>query len=298
MYEPRNERETCVCGTVRKDVPGRVWRLFANLHDQANHGYYYRCPVCWSFSAINLYFPAEAYQTRPLETYAPIIDTHMYNSARIRWVRDRVILPEHPVFGDLGAGTGIFLDYATRYMSPARAIAVETDVRLRDRFYGQYGRRVEFVEATVEQFLNCDDCPRFDLVSLNDVLEHLVHPDRILEKVTARLNPGGYVLITVPTSRGILGEGNTRDGYPRPEPGEFVDWTLANRSREHLWLLEPKALIDLVCQQLDILEYSGTFETQIRRDWDYALVLAQKPAEPPIPGSVMRAVQRRGGPQI
>lgn len=39
---------------------------------------------------------------------------------------------------------------------------------------------------------------RFDLLSFNDVLEHMLEPEDVLRQVHTYLNPGGHVLATIP----------------------------------------------------------------------------------------------------
>lgn len=283
-YEPKNERSTCVCGRPRSDIPGNIWRLTENLGDQANHGYYYRCRACRTFSAVNLYFPMEIYEGRAAEGYAPVVDSHIVSAARSGWIIDRIRLPDSPVFCDLGSCSGILLDYLTRRVRSAKAIGVDADARVGPLFYSSYAERIEFVNSQIDDFLAI--APALDLVTLTDVMEHLVSPDETMRLITNVLRPGGYVYIVVPNARSFFATQNVQAGFPRHEPPDAVDWSLANRSREHLWLFEPEALLQMIGKHLDIIEMSRIFETVLRNDSEYISILAQKRIEPDVPLSV------------
>jgi 2-polyprenyl-3-methyl-5-hydroxy-6-metoxy-1,4-benzoquinol methylase len=45
---------------------------------------------------------------------------------------------------------------------------------------------------------------RFDVVSFNDVFEHLIDVERILDEVARRLRPGGVLVLNLPTSDGLF----------------------------------------------------------------------------------------------
>jgi SAM-dependent methyltransferase len=64
-----------------------------------------------------------------------------------------------------------------------------------------------------------DDDPfpgvRFDLIVLNQVLEHIPQPDRLLAKLTARLNAGGQVALSFPNSASF---------YARRFGRDWINW--------------------------------------------------------------------------
>ncbi len=57
---------------------------------------------------------------------------------------------------------------------------------------------------------------RFDLVLCTEVLEHIAEHDDALDEIARILNPGGWVLITVPTPPAPADVNHVREGY-RPE---------------------------------------------------------------------------------
>jgi 2-polyprenyl-3-methyl-5-hydroxy-6-metoxy-1,4-benzoquinol methylase len=268
-YKPHNVRDTCVCGDVRDDIINRIWQVHDDLENPAHHIYYYRCPTCCSFSAVNIYFPVEAYLGIPIEAFSIPELKHELNAARVNRILSCVALPEDAVFYDLGSGEGCFSDHFTRKVPRGRAIAIESDGRMRQRFYTNY-QRVDFVEVLIEDFLkDTGGYPLPDLVGITDVLEHVVEPESVLGLIAHTLKPGGFVYLSVPNSR-------TYGTYPYPLAPSDVDWDRANQARQHLWMLEPKILAQLVTLHFEIIEMSRTFETKIRQDSDYTMIFAQK----------------------
>jgi SAM-dependent methyltransferase len=268
-YKPRNERNACVCGSARTDIGNFIWQVQEDLDDPIHHAYYYRCPVCASFSSANIYFPIDSYNNTPIEAFHIPEIKHEMNAARIDWILSCVKLPEDAVLYDLGAGEGCFSDHFTRKVPKGRAVAVEADGRMQEKFYGTY-ERVEFVEVFIEAFLReTNNYPEPDVIAVTDVLEHVVEPEQMLRLIASTLKPGGFVYITVPNSR-------TFGTYPRRLAPADVDWDRANHARQHLWMLEPKIISDLVNAHFDIIEQSRTFDTKVRQDGDYSTILAQK----------------------
>ena len=48
------------------------------------------------------------------------------------------------------------------------------------------------------------EAERFDVVTFNDVLEHMADPRRVVAACRDRLDPGGLLSINIPSSRGLL----------------------------------------------------------------------------------------------
>ena len=266
-YQPKNERRTCICGELRINIRDNVWRARLERDNPVHHAYYFRCQRCHSFSSVNLYFPVEAYTETPIAAFFVGEQKVRLNESRVQWIRQRTALPENAVFFDLGAGEGCFVDHFTKSFPQGQAVAVEHDERMREKFYGPF-ERVNFVVAFLEDFLReSGEFPAPDLVALTDVLEHVISPETVLEMVSERLNPGGYAYLTIPNSRSY-------GDYPHRLKEVEVDWSAANTARQHLWMMEPRAFVDLVARYFDVVEMSRSFETNIRQDSDYITVLA------------------------
>ncbi|HET8892679.1 MAG TPA: class I SAM-dependent methyltransferase [Gaiellaceae bacterium] len=78
---------------------------------------------------------------------------------------------------------------------------------------------------------------RFDLVILNQTLEHLASPERVLERIAAITVPGGYLLVETPSLEGLDARAFRRrhwGGYHFPRHWTLFDArTLAAAVRRH-----------------------------------------------------------------
>ena len=63
---------------------------------------------------------------------------------------------------------------------------------------------------------------KFDVVCAFEVLEHLTHPDEMVEKFKKILNPGGSILITIPTEDRVLNS-KTIEDYEGGEHIQIID---------------------------------------------------------------------------
>jgi SAM-dependent methyltransferase len=271
-YLGRNERTTCVCGTTRNRIPRRLWRVTDKEADLIFPQYFYRCSVCGSFSAVNLYFPVEKYEEMPLDVMHISETTLALNNARVAWIAKHTTLPENAVAFDLGAGVGCFSHTFASANPKATVFAVEADARMKERFYST-NDRVKFIPMYIEAFLpqsgSMAGGRRASLVVLTDVLEHVLAPERILEAVARTLVPGGLAYLTVP-------DANTFQlPHPYPANAGTIDWAQANRTCQHLWMMQPNTFRGIISAYLDVVAESQTLETNIRKDSVYTTILAR-----------------------
>ena len=100
---------------------------------------------------------------------------------------------------ELGCGNGNLINaVAERLPEAGRIVAVD--------FYNQpehLHAKVEFIKQDLEQF---DISGTFDLVILNQVLEHIINPLGLLLKIKKILNKHGRILIVVPNRNGFGNE--------------------------------------------------------------------------------------------
>lgn len=268
-WKPRNDRETCVCGASRHDIPNRICKPVIQL--DVNPAYFYHCETCGTLSAVNLYFNTEAYNQVPIEAYCIPDLKWQLNRARVDWIRSRTgkVLPSDPVVYDLGSGEGCFTACILESFPKARVLAVEHDERMRQRFAAEY-ERADFVPEFIENFLeNAAREPQADLINLTDVLEHVVQPEMLLDFIGAALKPSGFAYITLPNA-------DSCGTCPPHVPASEVDWDLANWTYQHLWMMKPRVLNDIVSRTFVLREMSRAFETQIRRDGVYSTFLVQR----------------------
>lgn len=271
LYENRNERSTCVCGKRRRNVSSNIWKVTDKEADAILPKYYYRCPRCKSFSAVNIYFPQEKYEQVPLEWISIGEVKKELNRARVRRLQAAFgdTFSAKPLLLDLGSGEGCFTNCFLDAYPDGRAIAVEADARLKEKFYGD--ARITFVPRFIEEFLEDDasECAP-DVVVLTDVLEHLIQPEEMLSRIAARMTRGSHAYIVVPNAA-TFGAG------PRHVPAGDVEWAHANVTCQHIWMMEPETLRRMVAANFDILDESTTFETGIRQDSVYSSFIARKP---------------------
>ena len=63
-------------------------------------------------------------------------------------------------------------------------------------------RGLDAAQISLESYLQTDEAT-FDIIIMSHVLEHLRHPDKDLQKLRDRLNPGGVLVILVPNHDSI-----------------------------------------------------------------------------------------------
>jgi len=93
---------------------------------------------------------------------------------------------------DYGAGTGLWLDVAAEF--GCRTTGAEVDPTARAR-----------LDAAGHTTVDHDDLPAasFDLVNLEQVLEHVLDPLEVLQRVGAAVRPDGLVRVCVPNGAGV-----------------------------------------------------------------------------------------------
>lgn len=161
-----------------------------------------------------------AYGDRVAETYERIRrlpPERSDNEGRVR----RIVAELGPTgtLLDVGSGLGVF---PVRMKEVGwQVTALDPDPRAADHLR----TRVD-VKTVCADFFAAGDLGRFDLVTLNKVLEHVADPAAMLSRAAACLRPGGTVYVEVPD-----GETAAADGPDREEL--FI---------EHLYAFDPSSL--------------------------------------------------------
>jgi len=125
------------------------------------------------------------------------------NAARVARITDR--LPPGRVL-DVGSGLGVFP--ARMREAGWQVTALDPDARAVAHARARIG-----VDAVQADFLTAEDLGRYDLLTLNKVLEHVEDPVRMLARAHASLAPGGTVYVELPDGEGAAAEGPGREEF-------------------------------------------------------------------------------------
>ena len=111
---------------------------------------------------------------------------------------------------DLGTGGGSLLGLLREFI--AKVEVLEPDEKIAQSLKIKYRDEVEVLVSTLENF---NSSKKYQIVSLFDVLEHIEDDVRALEKIHSLLEPGGYIVLTVPAFRFLWSNHDVRAGHFR-----------------------------------------------------------------------------------
>jgi len=106
------------------------------------------------------------------------------------------LIKDHPgrIF-DVGTGDCRHFDELRRFLDlECAGIEIQPDIAAKGR-----ARGYDVLEGTLEAADLSDHVGKYDVVSMNHVLEHVVEPRTMLERALDLLRPGGYVIGQLPT---------------------------------------------------------------------------------------------------
>jgi len=117
--------------------------------------------------------------------------------ARIHWISERVV--GNSVL-DIGCSQGILPIILAREGKKVDGVDIDEEAisYANDKLAQEEGLVRDRVRFTVADFFELEVERRYDTVVLSELIEHLVFPQRALDKAIGLLNPGGRLLISVP----------------------------------------------------------------------------------------------------
>jgi glycosyltransferase involved in cell wall biosynthesis/SAM-dependent methyltransferase len=142
---------------------------------------------------------------------------------------------------DFGCGHGWTSVYLSNKLSNRRFVGVDVDpgaVKWSGTYANRYAKQphaLAFIEGDEDVDL-ADSCPDggFDCLIMSEVLEHLIDPWSVIEKLERWVKPGGMIIITVPYG-----------------PSEFATYNW-ERFRNHLWEFDLHDIHDLFGAKKDL----------------------------------------------
>jgi SAM-dependent methyltransferase len=126
---------------------------------------------------------------------------------------------------DIGCGGGVFLWTARKLMNPRKIVGLEPTKLLADLSARRLAVEIfnQLYESPVEKF------GKHDLITINQVLEHIKDPKTFVSNLKRNLVQGGMIYIEVPSEKDF--------GSLPPDHGRF--------KAPHLWYFSENSLVNL-----------------------------------------------------
>lgn len=96
---------------------------------------------------------------------------------------------------EIGTGSGFTIAFLESEFPDAKLFGIEYDPRLVELTQSKV-KSAKIVQGNAENFDIGDQ--KFDVIVSLQVIEHLYHPDKMIEAVKRHLNPGGTFIFTTP----------------------------------------------------------------------------------------------------
>ncbi len=134
------------------------------------------------------------------------------------------LISSHPgrIF-DVGTGDCRHFDELRRFLDlECAGVEIQPEVAAKGR-----ARGYDVIEGTLEGADLTGHLGRYDIVSMNHVLEHVVEPHIMLERAFGLLRPGGYLIGQLPTVSSWENSlfGPSWGGYHYPRHLQIPSWT-------------------------------------------------------------------------
>lgn len=166
--------------------------------------------------------------------------------ARVSAFRDSAGLPRDATLLDIGAGLGVFPYQAKK--SGWSVSALDPDPRAAEHI-----RKAVGIEVICADFFKYDVVARFDVLTLNKVLEHVIDPTSMLRHAHRYLSErkGAFIYIEIPDGESAVSDGPGREEF-------FIEHhhVFSKRSVEKMTELAGFKLLDLQRMQEPSTKYT------------------------------------------
>lgn len=143
-------------------------------------------------------------------------ETSVFRRGRLQW-RQRMFLKHPPITKgrvlDIGCGLGNFLEAVHKKYPEIEPWGIDIAENHVDFIKKNCG--IEHVYAAdLKDFLKRTDLPKFDVVTMFELIEHVESPNELLQDIKKLLAPGGYVVVSTPNLDRITGVAEDEDLPP------------------------------------------------------------------------------------
>ena len=99
---------------------------------------------------------------------------------------------------DFGCGAGVFLEVASS-LGWKECIGIDANSRYQDQYKSEPG--IQFINSSFDKIDKSTLGGSYDCISLWNVLEHLYHPNEMVQEFKSMLKPEGLIFIMVPNAK-------------------------------------------------------------------------------------------------
>ncbi len=126
------------------------------------------------------------------DTNGPLKTLHDINPPRLDWIQQFIALPGLNIL-DIGCGGGILSEGLAKAGAHVTGLDVEAGaIKTATAHAKAQDLKIKYVCEPVENF----EAPLFDAVTCLEMLEHVEHPELIIEAAARLVKPGGYVFLS------------------------------------------------------------------------------------------------------
>lgn len=122
----------------------------------------------------------------------PLKTLHDINASRLQWVEQYVSLQKTSVL-DVGCGGGIFAEAMTHNEATVTGIdASEEAIAVAKKHAQTTGLTIDYQHIAIEDFEHSG----FDVITCMEMLEHVLHPELVIEHCSRLLKPNGLLFLS------------------------------------------------------------------------------------------------------